>query len=169
MLPAEGVFDLLRRAFIFFGEVGYGFASAETGRDYSSGNSGSGKYRLAKSNEGIDFDGLWFGGDSLPDEREEPERTSWIGYDALEVQAVKIQAELIGRLGDVDDLAHPLDKQVFAVGQKNFVHERMRLRELFSDSAQSGANLGKTEIIDFAHAGESMAFKQIEERKANRV
>jgi len=73
LLPAESVFDLLRRAAIFFGEARGEFAGVETGGDSSSGDSRSGKYRLAKSEERIDFDGLGLGGARADDEWEELE------------------------------------------------------------------------------------------------
>lgn len=90
-----------------------------------------------------------------------------IDFDALQMQAIEIQAELIGGLGNVDDLSHALDEEVFAVGQEDFIHERMRLREFVGYFSERGADLGQPEIVDFAHASEGVAFKQIEKRKAN--
>lgn len=158
---------MLRRAAIFFGETDDRFAGVKTRGDYSSGNSCSGKYRLAKSDERIDFDRLRLGRSWGNDKRKKAEKAVRIDFDALQMQAVKIQTELIVGLGDVDDLPHALDKQVLAIRQEDFIHKRMRLGEFLGYFSEGGADFGQPEVVDFAHSGESVTLKEVEERKAN--
>ena len=118
--PADGLFDLLRRAAIFLGQSRDGLACVETRGDYSSRDTRLSDNGLAKADQRIDLDGLWFGWARLDDKGKKAEEAVRIGFHSLQMHSVKIQIQLIRSLRNVNGLPHSLDKKVLAVRQENF-------------------------------------------------
>src|SRR5437763_3334260 len=97
------------------GKRGVGLASFETGGKYTRGETCARDYRFAEADAGIDFDGLGLGETGLDNEREKPEETLRIGFYAFQVHVVELKIHLRGFGGDIHQLIHALDEEIFTV------------------------------------------------------
>lgn len=109
-LPANGFFDLLRRAAIFFGQAGDGLPGVETRGDYSSRDICSRDNWFSKANHWIDFDDLGLGRTRLDYKRETLEETLGVRFHSFQMHEVEIQTELILLMRNIDDLTHTFDE-----------------------------------------------------------